>query len=169
MRNARTVIICYCLMSFSSLVLNQKCREVVSSEYGLKLNKKSYNVSEVTGVGECTVKCFNDPLCQSFNLRMSTLECMLLQDHHLNSNLTKTDDGWVYMPNPRHPCFKVSCKKGGRCVRAGENGTECSYCSSCSALHQRDGGIKSGYYAISVSGTLSKMYCDMETRGKPTR
>ena len=170
MKKTRVILfLSWCIpYAFSSLMLpNQKCGEGVSSENGVKLNKESYHVSDVTGFGERLLRCLRDPLCQSFNLRLSTLECMLLQYHHFNANLTKTDDDWVYMPNLKHPCYNVSCKRGGRCVRTGTNSAECSYSSSCSFLHQRDGGIKSGYYVISVSGTTSKMYCDMETRGKP--
>ena len=160
-----TVIVLVCWWNHFVLVENQKCGKSVQAENGLRLNAQPYQVSDVTGVGECTLKCINDPLCQSYNMRMSTFECMLLKDNHLNANLTNTDDDWLYMPNLVHPCYGIKCLNGGVCMRTGNETVSCAY-TSCFSLLELNPGLRSGYYPLNLSGNVSLVYCEMETRGK---
>ena len=105
----------------------QRCGQPSMTEYGYMLEASYYDVGQVEGVDKCFFRCLRDPRCQSFNMRLSTMVCMLFLTSHFFVNRIRASDDLVYFANTAHPCYTIRCKNGSSCILPGTcdcNGTK---------------------------------------------
>ena len=97
---------------------------VEKSKYDLKLNATAFLTLFHFRNEDCLDRCYENELCQSYNLDFWTLTCHLL-NISVQTHPEKLIEapGWMYMTNIEHHCYTdpEPCHGRGICTGASNN------------------------------------------------
>ncbi|KAJ7378253.1 hypothetical protein OS493_024202 [Desmophyllum pertusum] len=129
------------LASFVLTNATQQCRQAYSSrEKYLKGHVMSSG--SAAHIGDCLVKCSNEPRCKSINFRFKGLFCEL-------NDADRYSHPWDYGPGSRWHAYSDYPYQH----------------HSCADIKDANKESKSGHYWILMKEKMMKVYCDMENYG----